>query len=412
MKSNDSVSYWQSTSQAMSLSTDLPRTVDVAVIGGGLLGAATCYWLTRAGIHVALLERHFPASGATGRNGGFVRAGAAISYPDAIDQFGQETARAVMTLTSQSKALTRQVIEEERIACDYREPGSLRLALSEQQAEHLQREVALLQADGFSAQFLDREQTQALIKTPLASDIAGGRFLSEQGLVHSARLVNGLLQAALRLGARAYHTNVRELVPEGSTIQVQTTRGTISAGAVVVAVNAWTGTLLPALSDVIVPEREQMLAYAPLPPIFSTGVTADVVTGEYWQQTPDGTLLIGGCSSVAPHGDLGVWETQPTAVVQEAIERILPRLFPSLPPLRVVQRWAGTLGCTTDMHPIVDRVPQLPRAYFVGGFTGHGMPFGMRFGQLLAGAVISDTLPVELKPYRLDRPTLRQWSSF
>jgi len=317
-----------------------------------------------------------------------------------------------MTLTSQSKALTRQVIEEEGIACDYREPGSLRLALSQQQAEHLKHEVALLQADGFSAQFFDREQTQALIKTPLASDIPGGRFLPEQGLVHSARLVNGLLQAALRLGARAYHTNVRELVPEASSIQVQTTRGIISAGAVVVAVNAWTGTLLPALSDFIMPEREQMLAYAPLPPIFSTGVTADVVTGEYWQQTPDGTLLIGGCSSVAPRGDLGVWETQPTVVVQETIEQVLPRLFPSLAPLRVVQRWAGTLGCTTDMHPIVDRVPQLPRAYFVGGFTGHGMPFGVRFGQLLAEAVISDTLPVELKPYRLDRPTLKQWSSF
>ncbi len=295
MNSDDSVSYWQSTSQAIPLSTDPPRTVDVAVIGGGLLGVATCYWLTRAGIRVALLERDFPASGATGRNGGFVRAGAAISYPDAIDQFGQETARAVMTLTSHSKALTRQVIEDERIACDYREPGSLRLALGEQQAAHLQREVALLQADGFSAEFLDREQTQTLIKTPLAPDIPGGRFLPGQGLVHSARLVQGLLQAALRSGARAYQAEVRELAQEGGGVVLHTTRGTISAGAVVVAVNAWTGTLLHSLSDVILPEREQMLAYGPLPPIFSTSVTADVVTGEYWQQTPDGTLLIGGC---------------------------------------------------------------------------------------------------------------------
>ena len=411
MSHHDSVSYWQRTSQILPLSTDLPRTVDVAVIGGGLLGAATCYWLARAGIQVALLERSFPAAGATGRNGGFVRAGSGISYPAAIDLFGRETARAVMTLTSASKALTRQVVEEEGIVCDYREPGSLRLALSEQHVAQFQREVALMQADGFSAQFLDREQTQALIKTPLAADILGGRFLPGQGFVHSALLVQGLVGAALRYGARAYQTEVRELVQEDDSILLHTTRGNISAGAVVVATNAWTGKLLPSLSDVIMPEREQMLAYAPLPPIFHTGVTANCVAGEYWQQTSDGTILIGGCNSVAPDGDLGIWERQPTEVVQKAIEQILPRLFPLLAPLQVVQRWAGTLGCTTDMHPIVDWVPDLPHVCFVGGFTGHGMPFGMRFGQLLAEAVVSEIMPVELKLYRLHRPTLRMWSS-
>ncbi|MBA2392462.1 MAG: FAD-binding oxidoreductase [Ktedonobacteraceae bacterium] len=411
MSHHNSVSYWQSNTQILPLSTNLPRTVDVAVIGGGLLGVATSYWLARAGIQVALLEHHFPAYGATGRNGGFVRAGSAISYPDTIDQFGQETARAVMTLTSQSKVLTRQVVEEERIACEYREPGSLRLALNKQEVEQFKDEVILLQADGFSAQFLNQEQTQALIKTPIAAEIIGGRFLPGQGLVHSARLVQGLVEAALRYSARVYQTEVREFVQQGNGILLHTTSGDISAGAVVVATNAWTGQLLPSLSDIIMPEREQMLAYAPLPPIFSTGVTADCVTGEYWQQTPDGTILIGGCSSVAPNGDLGVWETQPTIVVQKAIEQILPRLFPSLAPLQVIQRWAGTLGCTTDMHPIVDRVPEISHAYFVGGFTGHGMPFGMRFGQLLAETVMSEIMPIELKPYRLDRPTLRPWST-
>lgn len=212
MSHHNSVSYWQSNTQILPISTNLPRTVDVAVIGGGLLGVATSYWLARAGIQVALLERHFPAYGATGRNGGFVRAGSAISYPNAIDQFGQETARAVMTLTSQSKVLTRQVVEEVRIACEYREPGSLRLALNKQEVEQFKDEVILLQADGFSAQFLNQEQTQALIKTPIAAEILGGRFLPEQGLVHSAKLVQGLVEAALRYSARAYQTEVREFV--------------------------------------------------------------------------------------------------------------------------------------------------------------------------------------------------------
>ncbi len=157
------------------------------------------------------------------------------------------------------------------------------------------------------------------------------------------------------------------------------------------------------------PVREQMLAYAPTAAVFSTGVTADLVAGEYWQQTPDGTIVIGGCGTVAPGEDIGVWESQPTAIVQEAIEQILPRLFPSLSGLRVVQRWAGLMGWTSDRLPIVDRVPGLPQAYFAGGFSGHGMPFGMRFGHLLAEAVTSGTLSPELAPFRLDRPTLQRW---
>ena len=177
-----------------------------------------------------------------------------------------------------------------------------------------------------------------------------------------------------------------------------------------VAVNAWIGQLLPALADVIVPAREQMLAYHPLPPVLTTGVTVDMVNGEYMQQTLDGTLLIGGCSSVASNWDLGVWEMAPTTVVQEAIEQVVPRLFPALAPLQVVQRWAGLLGCTTDMQPIVDYAPDLPNVLFVGGFTGHGMPFGMRFGQVLAASVTNGSLPEGLKPFRLGRPTLKKWS--
>lgn len=85
---SESVSYWQRTAPVFLLSTDMPHSVDVAVIGGGLLGAATCYWLAQAGVRAVLLERTALAAGATGRNGGFVRAGTAGCYPQAIAHLG------------------------------------------------------------------------------------------------------------------------------------------------------------------------------------------------------------------------------------------------------------------------------------------------------------------------------------
>ena len=406
----ESVSYWLRTVPKYPLSRDVPSSADVVVVGGGLLGAATCYWLARAGIRAVLLERTAIAAGATGRNGGFVRAGPAGSYAEAITRLGHETARQVMELTLESRALLRQVVQEEAIACDYREPGTLRFAITEAQGEQQRQEIALLQSDGFPAAWLDRGQVQELLPVPLGPEILGARFRPEQGLVHSARLVHGLIHAAVRHGAQVYQADVQSLAREEGCVRLRTSQGSLLTPTAVVAVNAWTSRLLPELTSLIVPVLEQMLAYEPLPPLFSMGIGVDLVDGEYMQQTPSGHMLIGGCGTIEPNAGFGVWESLPTEPVQQAIEQVLPRLFPSLASqLRVVQRWAGLLGYTTDLHPIVDAVPTLPGVFFVGGFSGHGMPFGMRLGQLLAAAVTQGSLPPQLRPFRLDRPSLTRW---
>jgi len=56
-------------------------------------------------------------------------------------------------------------------------------------------------------------------------------------------------------------------------------------------------------------------------------------------------------------------------------------------------------------------MPTLPNVFIVGGFSGHGMPFGMRFGQLLASATATGSVPPALKPFQLDRPTLKKWEN-
>ena len=65
------------------------------------------------------------------------------------------------------------------------------------------------------------------------------------------------------------------------------------------------------------------------------------------------------------------------------------------------------MAFTPDFLPIADRVPDLPHTWVVGGFSGHGMPFGLRFGQLLAEAVVNGVVSPLLKPFRFNRPTLQ-----
>jgi gamma-glutamylputrescine oxidase len=401
-------SYWQETAATITLSSELPSTAEVVIIGGGILGSATCYWLARAGVEVVLLEHAALAHGATGRNGGFVSIGTAQSYRAATARLGREVAQSILKATLQNKALLQQMLAEETIACDYREPGSLHLALNEDQWRSLAREVTALQADGIGAKMLDRGQVQDLVRTPLSPEILGGRFLSEDGVLHPVRLVQGVAQASLRHGARISHATALQLVSDGQEVQVHTTHGTLHAGKVIVATNAWIRNLLPEFSRLIIPVRGQMLAYAPMATVFPVGMSASLTdTGEYWQQRTDGTIVLGGCRAVAAGRDEDVLLSVPTAEVQSALEHVFPRLFPWLPELQVENRWAGLMAFTPDSLPIADRVPEKPNMWVVGGFSGHGMPFGMRLSQLLTEAVMSSEIPADLKPFLLNRVTLR-----
>jgi glycine/D-amino acid oxidase-like deaminating enzyme len=200
---------------------------------------------------------------------------------------------------------------------------------------------------------------------------------------------------------------VTGLAPESGATRIATSRGPISVGAVVVAVNAWSDDLVPALAGVVTPVRGQVLAYEPLPRVFTTGMgVALTPTGEYWQQAPDGTIVLGGCRAAAPDQEVGLREFATTAPVQEALEGAFPRLFPALARLRVARRWSGLMAFTPDYLPVADRIPDLPNAWVAGGFCGHGMPFSLRLGQLLAEAATIGERPDPLLPLRLDRPTL------
>ena len=113
--SRETSSYWQRSIAPFPILTELPRVVDVLVVGSGLFGTATAYWLARAGCQVALLDRVGVAYGASGRNGGFVVAGMHEEYADAIARVGHATAQAVLSIAYENQPLLREVLAVEEI---------------------------------------------------------------------------------------------------------------------------------------------------------------------------------------------------------------------------------------------------------------------------------------------------------
>ena len=300
----------------------------------------------------------------------------------------------------------RRAIADEGIDCDFREPGTLHLSLGAESLEETRAAAALLAAEGVPVEALDRQGLREHIHTPLGPDINGGLFFPGNGMLHSARYLAGVAAAARRHGARLCAAEVTSVESEGDSSRVETSRGTLRAGRVIIGVNAWTDELVPALAGLVVPVRGQVIAYDPLPTIFTTGVGASVTpTGEYWQQTLDGSIVLGGCRADAPGGDVGVRTPIPTPEVIAALEAVFP-VFPELPGMRAARSWAGLMAFTSDYLPVADAAPDMPGVWVAGGFCGHGMPFGPRLGQLLAEAAASGETPAALAPLRIARPSL------
>jgi gamma-glutamylputrescine oxidase len=187
-------------------------------------------------------------------------------------------------------------------------------------------------------------------------------------------------------------------------LRIATSKGSISAGAAVVATNAWLPNVLPELAGLITPVRGQVLAYAPLPKVFPVPLGVSITpTGEYWQQTLDGTIVIGGCRALAADRDVDTTEVTTSLAVQTGIEQVLPSLFPELGPLEVARRWGGTMAFSSDYLPLAGQVGTLP-LWYAGGFSGHGMPFAIPLGRALAQAASSGIAPAELALFN-QRPT-------
>jgi glycine/D-amino acid oxidase-like deaminating enzyme len=346
-------------------------------------------------------------AGATGQNGGFLPVCTTESYQETIDRHGPAMARTLQELTERNYEVVRGLILNEEIECDFREPGHLRLALHPAEVAAFSRSKTLLEADGFSwGTMLERAELEAEVRTALGDRIVAGARV-RGGLLHSMKLLIGLAAAAQRRGARCRLAQVLSLRSAGSGPVVVTASGVISAGSVLVATNALLDELVPRLKRVVTPVRGQVLVTEPLPSFFRSGMSAALTpTEEYWQQTPSGEIVLGGCRAVRQNGDREVRSTEPTADVQSALDTVLPTLFPALQGVHIAGRWAGTMGFTRDHAPVVDRVLDLPRSWFAGGYSGHGMAFSGVIGALLRDAIAHDHTSPQLRSLGCGRPTL------
>ena len=348
----------------------LPLRADVVLVGGGITGVSLAYWLGRGGADVLVLERGRLAAGASGRNAGFVLAGVASNYAEAVEKYGRSVAAEIWSFTLENHDRLGEALAG-RAA--HRRGGSWTLAASQDEADVLQRSAALLAED----------------RLPGAWRPNGGRL---GGLLNA---VDGELQpveavaaiASMATATIADGVEVTGIEPSASGVRVDTSGGEVAAGAVVLATNGYMRQLYPEIPIDAV--RGQMLA---------TEAGADPVAGRpvytdsgfvYWRQLADRRVLVGGFRHRALADEVG-YDDHPSTAVQGHLDAHLRGLGVTA---AVTHRWAGVMGFTPDGLPLVGALPGMAGVYICAGYSGHGMGFAFNCARVLADSILGGAAP-------------------
>jgi len=336
----------------------LPEKADVVVIGGGIAGTSLLWHLARRRIDAVLVERNHIAWGASGRNAGFLLAGVASSYAEAVRTYGREKAREVWEITSENQDRMIEAARGQDVG--YRRRGSAVLPAGDSERALLIESEQLLVEDGFAAKW------------------DGTRLINPRdGEIDPSAMVAALARQAER-GAIREGVDVSAITPRRHGVTLTADDDMCEAGVVILSTNAYTPQLAPSVK--IQPIRAQMLATAPE----STTVTDMPVYSNfgyrYWRQLASGEVLIGGWRDISLETET-TSDDEPTEEIQEHLDRAIEDLRVKA---EVTHRWAGTMGFTESGLPMAGPLEGMPNVYICAGFTGHGMGFAFMTAKQVA----------------------------
>jgi len=367
--------------------------VDVAVVGGGLTGLWTAYYLRRSqpDLRIAVLEKEFAGYGASGRNGGWVSA----EMPGQLHRYaaghGHEAAVTFQRAMFAAVDEVARVVAQEGIDAHLATDGMLLVATSPAQQARLDDHVAESRHYGWGAEDLHELSATEVDHRVVVAGATGGTWSPHAARVQPARLVRGLADVVERMGVRVLEgTTVRRIEPGVA----RTDHGDVRAAVVIRALEGYTAGLPGRRRDWL-PMSSSMVVTAPLPADVreqigwrGSEVLADNAHGfAYAQRTADGRIALGGRAVPYRYGSR--WdrrgETLGDTVVQ--LRAMLGRLFPAVRDVPVEHAWSGVLGVPRDWCATVglDRATGLGWA---GGYVGHGVTSTNLAGRTLADLVL------------------------
>ncbi len=356
---------------------------DIAIVGGGLVGAAIAFGLRERGGRVAILDEGDRAHRASRGNFGLVWVQGKGAGLASYGSWTQLSARLWPRLAS-------DLAQSTGIDVALSQPGGVHLCLSRRELDHRVAKLeAMLAQPGFERYPVEALDHDALARRlpGLGPDVVGGTWTALDGHCNPLRLLDALHAACARSGV-AYRPGavVRAIAARGDAFTLDTATGLVRAERVVLAAGLGNARLAPmvGLNAPVAPNQGQVVALERVKPFLAVPV-------ETLRQTDDGTVLIGDSQR-----DVGFDETLATDVLATMASRAV-RMFPALAGVRVTRAWAALRVMSPDGFPIYAQSRSHPGAFVATCHSGVTLAAAHAFR--LAAAFGEGALPGELDPY-------------
>jgi glycine/D-amino acid oxidase-like deaminating enzyme len=384
------------------LHTDV--TCDVAVVGAGLTGLWTAYYLARSrpDLRITVVEKEIAGFGASGRNGGWASALFPAGLGTLASMGSRESALAQHAAMRSSIDEVISAAAEAGIEADIAKGGTIVLARSAPQLARARAEVADARSWGRGEddlRFLGEAEARSILN---ATDTVGGTFTPDCAAIHPAKLVRGLAAAVESLGVRIYEqTPALEL---GDHV-VRTPQGRVTADVVVRATEGYTASL-PGLDRELIPVYSLIIATAPLP----ASVWDEIGLAEretfsdhrnlivYGQRTADDRLVFGGRGAPYHFNSAITDANDRDERVFASLYATLIEMFPVLRGTQVTHSWGGALGIARDWCASVGLDRATGQAW-AGGYVGDGVTTTNLAGRTLRDLILEESTALTSLPW-------------
>ncbi len=370
----------------------LQDSYDVVIVGGGAHGLATAYYLAQQGItNVAVLERGYLGGGAAGRNTTILRSNYATPEGARFYDASLDLYRGLTTELDYNLLLS--------------ERGHLTLAHSDRQLAVMAGRAEVNRLEGIDSSVIGRDAVAELVPS-MSLDmgarhpVLGALYHPPGGVIRHDAVVWGLARGADREGVELHQdTEVLGFSRSGGRIDaVETSRGTVRAGTVVVCTAGWSSQTC-AMAGIDLPITTHILQACVTEPLkaFLDVVVVSSQMHVYVSQSDRGELVMG--SEIEP------WTTyrmQGTANFLTELSRNMLELFPQLERVRMLRSWAGLCDLSPDYSPILGRT-ELENLHVSAGWGTYGFKAAPIVGHTLAELVATGRTPELIEPFDLAR---------
>ena len=363
-------------------------SADVVVIGGGVSGLSSAYFLARAGKDVVVIEKGTVGGEASGRSGGMIS--------ERVDELP------LIPLAVESLRLWATLDDELGYPTEFTHQGRLQVAVTEEEMGDLISERVQALRHGISADLVDPSEIRDMIPG-ISGRTLGGTFFPNGGHANPQRSVQAFAWAFQDMGGRLYqNTAVTGMkVVDDKVSSVETTCGAIEADMVVAAAGPQTGLMadMVGVHVPVAPARVEMLATAPLEPLFQIALVGN---GLYGRQAARGNLLFGGGAHEWTDVGLTTHPSKPNTPLIRNLARRLADLIPGVADVPVIRSWAGVVEQAPDYLPVID-ILDSPSNYVVVTASAHGFGLTPATGRVVSDLVLYGKSSVDISGLGLSR---------